>query len=37
MNNEELYCPECGCEEITVYDDGTCECEGCGYIWYEDI
>ncbi len=36
MNNEIMYCPECGCEEITIYDDGTCECQGCGFIWYLD-
>lgn len=34
MNNEEVYCPECGCDEVTIYDDGYCQCNGCGYEWY---
>ena len=31
-----VYCPECGCEDVTLYDDGYCECNGCGYQWYEE-
>ena len=27
-----LLCPECGCPEVVVYDDGTCECQGCGFV-----
>jgi hypothetical protein len=34
MNDEEVYCPECGCDEVTIYDDGYCQCNGCGYEWY---
>ena len=30
MNDEEVYCPEC----VTIYDDGYCQCNGCGYEWY---
>ena len=26
-----LLCPECGCPEVIVYEDGTCECQGCGF------
>lgn len=33
MYYENVYCPECGCEEIELYDDGTCECLGCGTVW----
>lgn len=34
MYYEYIYCPECECEEVEVYDDGSCECQGCGYQWY---
>jgi ribosomal protein L37AE/L43A len=34
MNDEEVYCPECGCDEVTIYGDGYCQCNGCGYEWY---
>ena len=34
MNDEEVYCPECVCDEVTIYDDGYCQCNGCGYEWY---
>ena len=27
---------ECRCEDVTMYDDGFCECNGCGYQWYEE-
>ena len=27
------FCEECGCPDVTVYSDGTCECNGCGYTW----
>ena len=27
------FCEECGCPDVTVYSDGMCECNGCGYIW----
>ena len=26
-----VYCPECGCEDVIMYDDGKCECQGCGF------
>ena len=32
-----LICPECGCPEVIVYDDGTCECQGCGYVGSIDM
>lgn len=37
MYYENVYCPECGCEDVTIYDDGTCECNGCGFVWEEDL
>ena len=24
---------ECGYADVTVYNDGICECNGCGFIW----
>ena len=33
--DENVCCPECGCEDVTMYDDGFCECNGCGFQWYE--
>ena len=36
MYNEIICCPECGCEDVTLYDDGSCECNGCGFVWYEE-
>lgn len=35
MYYDNVYCPECGCEEVNMYEDGTCECLGCGFIWRE--
>lgn len=32
---DNVYCPECGCEDVTIYDDGYCECNGCGFEWQE--
>ena len=32
---QKLFCEECGCPEVIVFDDGTCECQGCGYTWRE--
>lgn len=36
MYYKNIYCPECGCEDVTLYDDGSCECNGCGYVWQEE-
>ncbi len=36
MYYDNVFCPECGCEDIVIYDNGTCECQGCGYVWKED-
>ncbi len=36
MYYENIYCPECGCEDVNLYEDGTCECLGCGFIWREE-
>ena len=32
---QKLFCEECGCPDVIVFDDGTCECQGCGYTWRE--
>lgn len=32
-----LLCPECGCPEVVIYDDGTCECQGCGFVGSIDM
>lgn len=29
------FCEECGCPDVIVFVDGTCECQGCGYTWRE--
>ena len=29
------FCEECGCPAVIVFDDGTCECQGCGFTWRE--
>ena len=36
MYYENVFCPECGCEDVNLYEDGTCECLGCGFIWREN-
>ena len=36
LNNhyhQKLFCEECGCPDVIVYDDGTCECQGCDFTW----
>lgn len=35
MFYDNVFCPECGCEDATMYDDGYCDCNGCGFQWYE--
>ena len=30
-----LFCPECGCQEVVAYDDGTCVCQGCGFVGWQ--
>ena len=37
MYYENIYCPECGCEDVNMYEDGTCECLGCGFVWREEM
>lgn len=34
-NNSNVFCEECGCPDVAIYDDGTCECNGCGFTWRE--
>jgi len=28
---DEIFCPECGSPNVTVYHDGNCECEDCEF------
>ena len=35
--NSKVYSPECGCKEVTCFNNGTCECQGCGFVWNEEI
>ncbi len=32
--NMDLFCPECGCPYVTVYEDESLECQGCGFFWH---
>lgn len=34
MKREEIFCEECGSPYITFYEDGTCVCEDCGFVFY---
>lgn len=27
-----MICPECGSPNVIIYDDGTTECEDCGFV-----
>lgn len=27
----DIYCPECGSPNVTIYRDGSCECEDCNF------
>ncbi len=31
MDNNDVYCPECGSPNVIVYNDGSCECEDCQF------
>jgi len=33
---DEIYCPECGSPNVTVYRDGSCECEDCEFKFHVD-
>ena len=32
----DVYCPECGSPNVTVYRDGSCECEDCQFQFHID-
>lgn len=32
MSCRNLICPDCGCPDVIVYDDGTVVCIGCGLV-----
>lgn len=33
-NYQDMYCPECGSPNVTVYKDGSCECQDCQFQFY---
>lgn len=33
LYGQQPFCEECGCPDVTVNPDGTCECNGCGFTW----
>lgn len=37
MEDDDLTCPECGCTDVVVDDDGTATCLGCGFVDDEDV
>lgn len=34
---KDVYCPECGSPNVTVYDDGSCVCDDCQFEFHIDI
>ena len=36
MMMDEIYCPECGSLNVTVYEDGSCVCDDCEFEFYID-
>lgn len=36
VNMNDIYCPECGSPNVTVYDDGSCVCEDCQFEFHID-
>lgn len=33
---DNVYCPECGSPNVTVYRDGSCECQDCEFQFHVD-
>ena len=33
MYYENVYWPKCGCEDVTIFDNGMCGCNGCSFVW----
>ena len=36
VNVDDVYCPECGSPNVTVYRDGSCECQDCEFQFHID-
>lgn len=36
VNINDIYCPECGSPNVTVYRDGSCECQDCEFQFHVD-
>lgn len=36
VNVDDVYCPECGSPNVTVYRDGSCECQDCEFQFHVD-
>jgi Zn finger protein HypA/HybF involved in hydrogenase expression len=36
-NDQDVYCPECGSPNVTVYEDGSCECQDCQFPFHIDM
>ena len=36
-NDQDVYCPECGSPNVTVYEDGSCECQDCQFQFHIDL
>lgn len=36
VNFDDVYCPECGSPNVTVYRDGSCECQDCEFQFHVD-
>lgn len=35
-NHSDVYCPECGSPNVTVYNDGSCTCQDCEFPFHVD-
>lgn len=33
MYTPDIICPECGSPNIDIYEDGTCICTDCGFVF----
>ncbi len=35
-DHSDVYCPECGSPNVTVFRDGTCRCQDCEFPFHVD-
>ncbi len=35
-NHFDVYCPECGSPNVTIYRDGSCKCQDCEFPFHID-